>query len=129
MADLVGLESSSALMRLLQTQAAQLLRPMALRVQMRSVEAVCRAVPARLGLGVLPMVAARSLVPATGRRVLPLTDLCALRRMLLVVRNHSTPHRGSVFATEGRSRSSAPDITSRVGWGGIQTASAKRKRK
>jgi DNA-binding transcriptional LysR family regulator len=52
--DLVGLEGSSTLTRLLESQAAQLMRPMALRVQVRSFEAVCRAVEAKLGIGVLP---------------------------------------------------------------------------
>ncbi len=44
--DLVGLEGSSTLTRLLESHAAQLMRPMALRVQVRSFEAVCRAVEA-----------------------------------------------------------------------------------
>ena len=51
---LVGLEGGSMLARLLEAQAALLLRPMALRVQVRSFEAVCRAVKAWLGIGVLP---------------------------------------------------------------------------
>ena len=46
--DLVGLEGSSRLTRLLSAQAAQLLRPMALRVPVCSFEAVCRAVQAEL---------------------------------------------------------------------------------
>ncbi|MEW5887599.1 MAG: LysR family transcriptional regulator [Pseudomonadota bacterium] len=85
--DLVGLESSSTLMRLLQAQASHLLRPMALRVQVRSFEAVCRAVEAKLGIGVLPLAAARSFSASLGLRVLPLTDTWALRRMLLVARS------------------------------------------
>jgi DNA-binding transcriptional LysR family regulator len=85
--DLVGLEGSSTLTRLLQARAAQLLRPMALRVQVRSFEAVCRAVQAQLGLGILPLNAAQSFAPAMDLRVLPLTDDWALRRMLLVVRS------------------------------------------
>jgi DNA-binding transcriptional LysR family regulator len=59
--DLVGLEGSSTLTRLLIAQASNLMRPMALRVQVRSFEAVCRAVEAQLGVGVLPQTAARSL--------------------------------------------------------------------
>ena len=47
--DLVGLEGSSTLTRLLEAKAASLMRPIALRVQVRSFEAVCRAVEARLG--------------------------------------------------------------------------------
>lgn len=85
--DLVGLEGGSTLTRLLQTQAAQLLHPIALRVQVRSFEAVCRSVEARLGVGVLPLKAARTFAAAMGLRVLPLREAWAQRRMLLCVRS------------------------------------------
>ena len=85
--DLVGLEGSSTLTRLLTAQAAQQMRPMALRVQVRSFEAVCRAVEARLGIGVLPLAAARSFAHAMQLKVLPLSDLWALRRMQLIMRS------------------------------------------
>jgi DNA-binding transcriptional LysR family regulator len=84
--DLVGLDGSSKLTRLLEAQAAQLMRPMALRVQVRSFESVCRAVEARLGVGVLPLKAARSFAAAMGLRVVPLVEPWALRRMLLALR-------------------------------------------
>lgn len=89
--DLVGLEGSSTLTHLLEAQAAQLLRPMALRVQVRSFEVVCRAVQAQLGIGILPLNAALSFAHAMDLRVLPLTDDWALRRMLLVVRSEPAP--------------------------------------
>jgi DNA-binding transcriptional LysR family regulator len=63
-----------------------LLRPMALRVQVKSFEAVCRAVEARLGIGVLPLAAAGSFAPSMSLRVVPLSDEWAKRRMLLVAR-------------------------------------------
>jgi DNA-binding transcriptional LysR family regulator len=85
--DLVGLEGGSTLTRLLQAHAAQLLRPMALRVQVKSFEAVCRAVEARLGVGILPLAAARSFAPSMALRVIALADDWADRRMLLVARN------------------------------------------
>lgn len=84
--DLVGLEGSSTLTRLLIAQASSLLRPMALRVQVRSFEAVCRAVEARLGVGILPLTAARSFAQSMELKVLPLTNDWALRRMILCVR-------------------------------------------
>lgn len=84
--DLVGLEGSSTLTRLLTAQAAQQMRPMALRVQVRSFEAVCRAVEAGLGIGVLPLAAARSFAEAMHLKVLPLADEWAQRRMQLVAR-------------------------------------------
>jgi DNA-binding transcriptional LysR family regulator len=84
--DLVGLEGSSTLTRLLTAQAVRQMRPMALRVQVRSFEAVCRAVEARLGIGILPLAAARSFAEAMRLKVLPLSDDWALRRMQLVTR-------------------------------------------
>ncbi len=85
--DLVGLEGSSTLTRLLTAQAAQQSRPMALRVQVRSFEAVCRAVEARLGIGILPLAAARSFIPTMALKVLPLAEPWAQRRMQLVTRS------------------------------------------
>ena len=84
--DFVGLEGGSTLTRLLEAQAALLLRPMALRVQVRSFEAVCRAVEARLGVGVLPLAAARSFAGAMGLVVEPLSDPWALRAMRVCTR-------------------------------------------
>jgi DNA-binding transcriptional LysR family regulator len=85
--DLIGLEGGSTLTRLLTSQAAHHMRPMALRVQVRSFEAVCRAVQARLGVGILPMAAARSFADAMQLRVLPLSDEWAVRRMQLCLRS------------------------------------------
>lgn len=89
--DLVGLEGSSTLTRLLTAQATQALRPMALRVQVRSFEAVCRAVEAQLGIGILPLAAARSFADAMHLKVLPLSDPWALRRMLTCTRSQPAP--------------------------------------
>jgi DNA-binding transcriptional LysR family regulator len=85
--DLVGLEGGTTLTRLLSTQAAALQRPIALRVQVRSFEAVCRVVEARLGIGVLPRAAASSFAPAMGLAVQPLTDAWARRTMRVIVRS------------------------------------------
>lgn len=85
--DLVGLEGGSTLTRLVTAQATQAMRPMALRVQVRSFEAVCRAVEARLGIGILPANAANSFAHAMKLRVVPLSDDWALRRMLVCARS------------------------------------------
>ena len=60
--------------------------PMALRVQVRSFEAVCRAVEATLGIGVLPLAAVRSFAGTMGLTVEPLADAWALRAMRLCTR-------------------------------------------
>lgn len=85
--DLVGLEGGSTLTRLLTAQAEQQMQTMALRVQVRSFEAVCRAVQARLGVGILPMAAARSFADAMRLKVLPLSDAWALRGMQICTRS------------------------------------------
>jgi DNA-binding transcriptional LysR family regulator len=84
--DLVGLEGSSTLTRLLEDHASQLMRPMALRVQVRSFEAVCRAVEAKLGIGVLPLAAARSFAASMELAVEPLADAWAQRSMQIITR-------------------------------------------
>lgn len=89
--DMIGLDSGSTLTRLLEAQAAQLMRAMVLRVQVRSFESVCRAVEARLGIGILPLAAAHSFAPAMSLRVVPLNDPWALRQMSLVVRAEPSP--------------------------------------
>lgn len=85
--DLVGLEGGSTLTRLLTAQAELQMQTMALRVQVRSFEAVCRAVQARLGIGILPMAAARSFAQAMRLKVLPLSDSWALRGMQICTRS------------------------------------------
>ena len=89
--DLIGLEAGSTLTRLLTDQAAQYMHPMALRVQVRSFEAVCRAVQAELGIGILPMAAARSFAHAMKLKVIPLSDKWALRKMMICVRSPPPP--------------------------------------
>jgi len=89
--DMIGLDGGSTLTRLLEAQAAQLMRAMVLRVQVRSFESVCRAVEARLGIGILPLAAAHSFAPAMNLRVVPLNDSWALRQMSLVVRTEPAP--------------------------------------
>ncbi len=111
--DLVGLEGGSTLTRLLTSQAAQHMRPMALRVQVRSFEAVCRAVQARLGVGILPMAAARSFAHAMQLRVLPLSDDWALRHMRICMRSQpaaQTPLALLAAHLEAIAREDAPAV-------------------
>ena len=62
------------------------MRRITLRVQVRSFEAVCRAVEARLGVGVLPLNAARSFAASMRLHGVPLGEPWALRRMWLCLR-------------------------------------------
>ena len=85
--DLVALESSAAMMRLLSDAASAAGQPMRLRVQVKSFEAVCKLVQAGLGIGVLPEAAALDFAPVMGLRLIRLTDEWAARRMHVCVRN------------------------------------------
>jgi DNA-binding transcriptional LysR family regulator len=84
--DLIALESSSSMMRLLAEQAAVAEKALRLRVQVRSFEAVCRMVQAGLGIGVLPFEAAQ--VPCESLHLVarPLPEEWAQRRMLVCVK-------------------------------------------
>jgi DNA-binding transcriptional LysR family regulator len=85
--DLVGLDSSAAMMRLLAAAAAEAEQPLRLRMQVRSFEAVCKLVQAGMGLGILPEVAAQDFAPMMGLRLIRLTDAWAGRTMFICVRD------------------------------------------
>ena len=84
--DLVGLDRPSALTRFLAEKAARLGRPMRLRVQLRSFDAVCRLVECGVGLGIVPETTARRAARAMGIAVVPLQDPWAARDLTLCVR-------------------------------------------
>jgi len=88
--DLVGLEESTAISKLLADGAAAAGKPLRLRVQVKSFDVVARMIQAGLGVGVLPERAARSFAGPLGLRLVPLTDPWAARRMLLCVRQYAT---------------------------------------
>ena len=85
--DLVALESSASMMRLLTEQAVIAERTLQLRVQVRSFEVVCRMVEAGLGLGILPFESASILGQALGLVVRPLMEPWAERTMLVCVKS------------------------------------------
>ena len=85
--DLVALESSASMMRLLTEQAVIAERTLQLRVQVRSFEVVCRMVEAGLGLGILPFESASIMGRALGLVVRPLMEPWAERTMLVCVKS------------------------------------------
>ena len=105
--DLIALESSSAMMRLLTEQAVIAERTLHLRAEVRSFEAVCRMVQAGLGLGLLPYQAASVLGKGLGLSVRPLTEDWAERRMILCVKKErmSNPSVAKLLAYLSRDRS------------------------
>jgi DNA-binding transcriptional LysR family regulator len=85
--DLVGLDRLSAITRFLAEKAARIGRPMRLRVQLRSFDAVCRLVECRVGLGIVPETTARRAARAMGIRMVPLVDIWAARDLTLCLRD------------------------------------------
>ena len=85
--DLVALDSSAAMMKLLTDAAVGAGHPLRLRVQVKSFEAVCKLVQANMGIGVLPEAAALDFAPVMGLRLVRLTDDWADRCMHVCVRD------------------------------------------
>jgi DNA-binding transcriptional LysR family regulator len=84
--DQVGLERSSSLQRFLVGKAAREGRPLRLRVQLRSFDAVCRLVECGVGVGVVPATTAARAVKTMALSVTDLTDDWAQRDLTIVVR-------------------------------------------
>lgn len=82
--DFVGLDRASALQRFLADKAARIGRPLRLRVQLRSFDAVCRMVECNVGIGIVPETTARRM----GQTVVavPLTDPWAVRELTICIR-------------------------------------------
>ncbi len=87
--DHVGLHSNSAIYLAQNRAAAAVGKTIALRIQVTSLDAVCRMIDNGLGIGVLPDKAF-ALVRGVGDLVaIPLTDNWALRDIVLVARDFS----------------------------------------
>ena len=82
----VGLDRSSALQRFLADKAARVGRPLRLRVQLRSFDAVCRMVECNVGIGIVPETTARRALHTTAIAVVDLTDAWAVRELTICVR-------------------------------------------
>ena len=89
--DVIALESGSSMMRLLAEKAVAAEKALLLRVQVRSFEAVCRMVQAGLGVGILPLQAAKGLAESMGLSAQPLVDDWAERQMLICVKKDRPP--------------------------------------
>jgi DNA-binding transcriptional LysR family regulator len=85
--DFVGLDRASALQRFLADKAARLGRPLKLRVQLRSFDAVCRLVERNVGVGIVPETTMRWAAKAMAIKAVELTDPWALRELTICVRD------------------------------------------
>jgi DNA-binding transcriptional LysR family regulator len=85
--DFVGLDRASALQRFLAGKASRIGRPLRLRVQLRSFDAVCRLVEANVGVGIVPETTARRAVKSSAIKVVELADAWAPRDLTICVRD------------------------------------------
>jgi DNA-binding transcriptional LysR family regulator len=88
--DFVGLDRASALQRFLSGKANHTGRPLRLRVQLRSFDAVCRLVECNVGVGIVPATTARRAVKAMAIKSIELTDAWALRDLTICIRDFDT---------------------------------------
>lgn len=88
--DFVGLDRASALQRFLADKAARAGRPLRLRVQLRSFDAVCRLVERNVGIGIVPETTVRRAAAGMRLRPLALSDPWALRELTICVRDLKT---------------------------------------
>ena len=84
--EFVGLDRASSLQRFLSAKAAREGRPLRLRVQLRSFDAVCRLVECGVGVGVVPQTTARRAARTMALGVVDLADDWAFRELKIVVR-------------------------------------------
>jgi DNA-binding transcriptional LysR family regulator len=84
--DIVGLDRASSLQRFLSAKAAREGRPLRLRVQLRSFDAVCRMVECGVGVGVVPATTAARAAKTMALSVVDLADDWAIRELTIVIR-------------------------------------------
>jgi DNA-binding transcriptional LysR family regulator len=85
--DFVGLDRASAIQRFLATKAVRIGRPLRLRVQLRSFDAVCRLVECKVGIGIVPETTARRVAKTMAIKIVELSDAWAVRDLTICVRN------------------------------------------
>src|SRR6202035_5505524 len=85
--DFVGLDRASALQRFLAAKAVRIGRPLRLRVQLRSFDAVCRLGECKVGIATVPETTARGVSKTMAIAIVPLTDPWAVRDLTICIRN------------------------------------------
>src|SRR5262245_47064086 len=85
--DFVGLDRASAIQRFVGAKAINIGRPLKLRVQMRSFDAVCRLAECGVGIGIVPARTVRRAARRMAVKAVELTDPWALRDLTICVRD------------------------------------------
>lgn len=87
--DFVGLDARSAIHSFLHQEVSQLGREMRVRIQVGSFDAMCRMIEAKVGIGILPGLAAERHAKSTRIKTVQLLDEWALRELRICVRKLS----------------------------------------
>lgn len=85
--DMVGLDRASAIQRFLADKANRIGRPLRLRVQLRSFDAICRLVECNVGVGIVPETTVERTVRSMAIKAVQLADPWALRDLTICVRD------------------------------------------
>jgi DNA-binding transcriptional LysR family regulator len=85
--DFVGLDRASALQRFLASKANRIGRPLRLRIQLRSFDAVCRLVEHNVGIGIVPETTVRRAGRTMAISAVALDDAWAPRDMTICIRD------------------------------------------
>jgi DNA-binding transcriptional LysR family regulator len=85
--DMVGLDRASAIQRFLAGKASRIGRPLRLRVQLRSFDAICRLVECHVGVGIVPETTVQRTVRNMAITSVRLSDAWALRELTICVRD------------------------------------------
>ena len=109
--DIVGLDRASAIQRFLADKAARIGRPLRLRVQLRSFDAVCRLVECNVGVGIVPETTVQRAAGTMAISACELTDSWALRELTICVRDAAGA--AALRAATGRSFAGQRLTTSR----------------
>jgi DNA-binding transcriptional LysR family regulator len=85
--DMVGLDRASAIQRFLADKANRVGRPLRLRVQLRSFDAICRLVECNVGVGIVPETTVQRTSRNMAISAVRLADPWALRELTICVRD------------------------------------------
>ena len=85
--DAVGMQHGSTLQTFLAQVVAGLGKPLKLRIQLSSFDAICRMIGAGVGVGIVPESAARRNQAATSIALIKLTDAWSVRERFVLVRD------------------------------------------
>ena len=85
--DMVGLDRASAIQRFLADKASRIGRPLRLRVQLRSFDAICRLVECNVGVGIVPETTVKRSERTMAIAAVQLADPWAFRELTICVRD------------------------------------------